>query len=158
MVHAGLPEHILFQHAVEAHEDVLDRVVQRVAHVQRPGDIGRRNDDGEGLGAGRGPCPGGKGIGLESIGIDAGLDGAGLIGLFKHWSLATAATRQGPFSREKDLTGRIDRLADFKQMRDARSTGSAFGARHDCGRDRAMRWIVTHGLTRRRLTYPAFSK
>ena len=73
----------------------------------RTGDIGRRNDDGEGLGAGRGPCPGGKGVGLEPIGIDAVFDSAGLIGLFKHWSLATAATRQRECGGPDRQVGRL---------------------------------------------------
>ena len=35
-----------------ADEDVLQRVVERMADVQRAGDVGRRHDDGEGLGLG----------------------------------------------------------------------------------------------------------
>ena len=51
MVHAGLPQHVLAAHALEADQDVLQRVVERVAHMQRAGDVRRRDDDGERLGA-----------------------------------------------------------------------------------------------------------
>jgi hypothetical protein len=74
MVGARLPEHILAQHAIEADQDVLDGVVERVTDVERASDVGRRNDDGEGLGTLRRPCPGGEGVGLEPIGIDAAFD------------------------------------------------------------------------------------
>ena len=55
MVGARLPEHILAAHALEAGQDVLQRVVEGVADMQPPGDIGRRNDDGEGFCFGRLP-------------------------------------------------------------------------------------------------------
>ena len=53
MVGAGLPQHVLAAHALEAAQDVLQRVVERVAHVQRAGDVRRRDDDAVGLGAAR---------------------------------------------------------------------------------------------------------
>ena len=43
------PGRDLTEHAVVAAEDVLDRVVERMAHVQRPSDVGRRDDHREGL-------------------------------------------------------------------------------------------------------------
>ena len=45
VVGAGLPEHVLAAHALEADQDVLERVVERVADVERAGDVGRRDDD-----------------------------------------------------------------------------------------------------------------
>ena len=60
VVHARLPQHVLAAHALEADENVLQRVVERVAHMQRAGDVGRRNDDGERLGT-----VGGAGAGAE---------------------------------------------------------------------------------------------
>ncbi len=45
MVHARLPQHVLAAHALEADQNVLQRVVERVAHMQRAGDVRRRNDD-----------------------------------------------------------------------------------------------------------------
>src|SRR5262249_59757120 len=55
MVHARLPQHVLAAHALETAENVLQRVVERVAHMTRARDIGRRNDD-----AGR--------VGLRAVG------------------------------------------------------------------------------------------
>ena len=49
MVGAGLPQHVAPAHALEADQDVLQRVVERVAHVQGAGDVGRRNDEAVGL-------------------------------------------------------------------------------------------------------------
>ena len=45
----GLPQHVLPAHALEAAQDVLQRVVERVAHVQRAGHVRRRDDDAIGL-------------------------------------------------------------------------------------------------------------
>ena len=45
VVGARLPERVVAAHAVEAHEGIHDRVVEAVAHVQRAGDIGRRDHD-----------------------------------------------------------------------------------------------------------------
>ena len=45
MVGARLPEHVLAAHALEAAEHVLQRVVERVPHMQRAGDVRRRDDD-----------------------------------------------------------------------------------------------------------------
>ena len=52
MVHAGLPQHVLAPHALEAGQRVLQGVVQGVADVQPAGDVGRRDDDAERLGVG----------------------------------------------------------------------------------------------------------
>ena len=50
VVEAGLPEDVVALHPVPAGEDVHQRVVEGVAHVQAAGDVGRRQQDGEGLG------------------------------------------------------------------------------------------------------------
>ena len=47
MVGAGLPQHVAAAHALEAAEDVLQRVVERVAHMQRARHVRRRDHDGE---------------------------------------------------------------------------------------------------------------
>ena len=52
MVGARLPQHVLAAHPLEADQDVLDGIVERVPHVQRARDIGRRDHDGEGIGLG----------------------------------------------------------------------------------------------------------
>ena len=49
VVRAGNPERVEAAHALEAHDDVLDRAVKGVAHVQDTGDVGGRNRDREGL-------------------------------------------------------------------------------------------------------------
>jgi hypothetical protein len=49
VVEAGLPEHVRPPHPVPAREHVHQRVVERVPHVQRAGDVRRRQQDGEGL-------------------------------------------------------------------------------------------------------------
>ena len=45
VVGAGHPHGVVALHPLRANENVLQRVVERVPHVQRPGDIRRRNDD-----------------------------------------------------------------------------------------------------------------
>ena len=50
VVGADHPQRILAAQPLVADHDVLQRVVERVADVQRAGDVGRRVDDGEGLG------------------------------------------------------------------------------------------------------------
>ena len=49
VVVAGLPERVEALHPVPADEHVLDRAVERVAHVQRAGDVRRRHGDHERL-------------------------------------------------------------------------------------------------------------
>ena len=49
VVHAGEPEGGVALHPLEAGEDVLEGAVQGVAHMELPGDVGGRHDDGEGL-------------------------------------------------------------------------------------------------------------
>ncbi len=39
MVHARLPQHVLAAHALEPHQHVLKRVVERVPHVKGPRDV-----------------------------------------------------------------------------------------------------------------------
>jgi hypothetical protein len=48
VVGAGDPEGIEALHPFIADEDVLERVVERVPHVEGAGDVGRGDDDGEG--------------------------------------------------------------------------------------------------------------
>ena len=57
VIGAGLPQHGAAAHPPEAHQRVLHRVVEGVAHVQAAGDVRRRHHDAVGLGRriGRGP-------------------------------------------------------------------------------------------------------
>ena len=54
MIGAGHPQRVEALHPLEADQDVLQRVVQRVAQMQRAGDVRRRDDDRIGLAAGSG--------------------------------------------------------------------------------------------------------
>ena len=47
VIGAGLPQHVAAAHALEAAENVLQRVVERVAHMQRARHVRRRDHDGE---------------------------------------------------------------------------------------------------------------
>ena len=88
MVGAGQPQGLIALHPPPADEDVLQGVIQRVAHMQLAGDIGGRDDDGIGwLFA--------FGIGVEVVflqpeRIGAVLDLLGVIDLFQlfcHWGV-----------------------------------------------------------------------
>ena len=74
VVGAGDPERVVAAHAVPADEDVLDRVVEGVAHVEDARHVGRRDDDRVGLAlAGRleraGVLPDRVPLGLDGLGI-----------------------------------------------------------------------------------------
>ncbi len=119
MVRARLPQHILAAHALEAAEDVLQGVVERVAHVERAGDVRRRNDDGERLGAeALGPV-GAEGARGLPIGRDAGLDGGGVESLFHH-GLGTGFARDfgatNPSAARKSM-----KMARFSEVREKRT-------------------------------------
>jgi hypothetical protein len=68
-------------HAVPAGQDILQRVVEGVAHVQRAGHVRRRDHHAKGLGAGLGIGPGAEGLGLPERG-DPRLGLGGVEGLF----------------------------------------------------------------------------
>ena len=84
VVGAGLPQHVLAAHPLEARQDVLQRVVERVPHVQRAGHVGRRDDDavGRGLGA-LGPA-GAEGARLLPFRVNAAFDFVRLVCLVDH--------------------------------------------------------------------------
>ena len=63
MVLSRLPERVKAAHPVPARQDVLERVVEGVSHVERPGHVGGRDHDAEAL------CPVPRiGAGPESAG------------------------------------------------------------------------------------------
>jgi hypothetical protein len=84
MVHARLPEHILAPHALEAAEDVLDRVVEGVPHMERAGHIRRRNDDRVGYRVLAILASGLEGLSLFPAGGDACFDCGGIERLVHH--------------------------------------------------------------------------
>src|SRR5262249_46120144 len=79
-----LPEHVAAAHAFEAREHVLQRVVERMPHMQRPRDIWRRNDDA--LRSGDAPLASAAAecARLLPLGIDAPLDRRRLVCLADH--------------------------------------------------------------------------
>ncbi len=87
MVGARLPQHVLAAHALEAAEDILQRVVERMAHMQRAGDVGRRNDDRIRFGLKPFGPAGAEGFRLLPSLVNAALDLRGLIGLFDHFAV-----------------------------------------------------------------------
>ena len=81
MVGTGLPQHISAAHALVAAQDVLQRVVERVPHVQHAGDVRRRDNHREGLCVGAVRAPRLEGLGLLPNRRDPRLDGGGIEGL-----------------------------------------------------------------------------
>src|SRR6185295_399868 len=49
MIGAWYPQGVVTLHAPPANQDVLKRVIQGMSHVQRPGHVGRRDDDAKRL-------------------------------------------------------------------------------------------------------------
>ena len=94
MVGARLPQHVAAAHALEAAQDVLQRIVQRMAHVQRAGDIGRRDDDAIGLGLGALRPSGTEGAGRLPGRVNAGFDCAWLVSVFDHFAFRRFAGRK----------------------------------------------------------------
>ena len=71
VVLTGLPQRVKAAHAVPAHQNVLQCIVECMAHVQRPCHVGRRDHDREGFLA-RGVGTGLEGTGVFPCGIEAG--------------------------------------------------------------------------------------
>ena len=89
MIGAGLPEHVAPVHPPIAAEDVLQRVVERMAHVQIAGDVRRRDDDAEGFCARPLGPPGAEGSRLFPKRGDAAFDLGGVERFVHHGILAT---------------------------------------------------------------------
>ena len=84
VVGARLPEHVLAAHAFEPAKDILQGIVERVAHVQVAGDVRRRNDDAIGRRARALGPSGAEGARLFPSLRDAALDGGGIECLVHH--------------------------------------------------------------------------
>ena len=123
MVHARLPKHILAAHALEADHDVLQRVVERMAHMQRARDVRRRDHDGEGFSAGLRALAGAEGIRLFPRFGDARLDRCGIIGFFKHFRAWPAVYRLGFVNR---MAGMKSTISEEKPRRVARRGSNHF--------------------------------
>ena len=93
MVGAGLPEHVAAAHALETGEHVLERIVERMAHMQRAGNVGRRNDDAIGSGVAPLRPAATECARLLPHGVDASLDCGGLVCLIDHCCFVPAVSR-----------------------------------------------------------------
>ena len=71
VVCAGLPERVKALHPFPTDQNILQRIVERVAHVQHTCHIGRRDHDAIGRGTGLGIRPCGKTTGLFPSGEQA---------------------------------------------------------------------------------------
>jgi hypothetical protein len=105
VIGAGEPERVVALHAAPAREDVLDGREQRVAHVERAGDVRRRDDDGE-----RRLRRGGVGVEiplLQPQAVPARLDGGGIVrfGEFGHWDHAWCCECGDELSARQCLDG-----------------------------------------------------
>ena len=93
MVGTGLPEGVISLHPLIADQDILEGVVQGVAHVELAGDVGRRDHDGEG-------GPGMIHLGVKvffffPVFVDPVLDSLRIVGLCKfsaHFILLTPSS------------------------------------------------------------------
>ena len=88
VVHARLPERVAAGLAAIAGEHVLQRVVERVPHVQAAGDVGRRHHHAPGL---RSAGPAGEAAALLPELVEAALEFGRPIGLLKHRRLVTVS-------------------------------------------------------------------
>ena len=89
VVGARLPQHVLAAHALEPAQDVLQRVVERMAHMQRAGDVRRRDDDRVRLRRGALGPAGAEGARLLPRPVDAAFDFGGLVSLVDHHRFAS---------------------------------------------------------------------
>ena len=92
VVGAGLPQRAVAFHAMEARERIHERVLERVAHVQRARHVRRRNHDaiGRPVAGGRKPAAGFPG------GVNAGFDVAGRVAFIHRRSRARTRDYTGP--------------------------------------------------------------
>ena len=78
VVHARLPEHVTAAHPLEAAEDVLQGVVERMADVERTRDVRRRDHHAVGLRPGTFRPTGLEGLRVRPHSADPRLDRGGL--------------------------------------------------------------------------------
>ena len=124
VVGAGLPEHRPAAHPPEADQRVLDRVVERVPHVQAAGDVRRRHDDAVGLalGIGRRPEMAARLPQAVVLGLDLGRS----IGLVQH---RRAVPRRGCSCTKPAPGRRVRAIGEFARPGKLRACASARPAR-----------------------------
>src|SRR5690606_27061367 len=86
VIRARLPEHVLSPHALEAAEDILERVVERMPHMERAGDVRWRDDDAVGLSPYSIRPAGAESACVLPFLVDPLLDFGRLVGLLEHGS------------------------------------------------------------------------
>ncbi len=99
MVGAGLPQHVAAAHALEPAQDVLERVVEGVAHVQRARHVRRRDHDGKGHGVAAVGTAGLEGKAVLPHHGHAGFDIGGLVIFLDHG--AARKPREGAKSTKR---------------------------------------------------------
>ena len=107
VVGARLPQRVAPPHARETDQDVLQRVVERMPHMQAAGDVGGRDHDRIGRGTGVRPAgaAAGEGARLLPARVDAVFDVGGPIGLV-HFRLGTVQEIRMPLNpRRRTLRG-----------------------------------------------------
>ena len=119
MVGARLPQHVLAVHAVVAAQDVLQGIVERVAHVQIAGDIWRRDDNAERFRPGTLGTPGAKRPGGFPLLGNAGFHSSGFETLF-HES-------DRPYRPRRARVARV--RVNFSEARNARESAKTSNSR-----------------------------
>ncbi len=93
VIGARLPENVAPAHALEADQHVLQRVIERMPHMQRAGDVGRRDHDAIRLGiAPLGPARAERAR-LFPCGVDAPLHRGWLVCLVDHCCIVPEISR-----------------------------------------------------------------
>ena len=113
VIETGLPEHVAAAHAHLTDEDVLKRVVEGVAHVERAGYVRRRDHDGKSCRALLAASAGGERLGVFPGLGDPRFNVRGFEGLVQHDAV---------FSSQSSLV-----LGDGYPDRPRKSTRSARG-------------------------------
>ncbi len=131
MVGARLPQHVAAAHALEAAQDVLQRVVERVPHVQRAGHVRRRDHDGEGIGVAAVGTAGGERAGILPDQGHTTFEVGGLIILFDH-DISAGAEPAVQFGMSRNLFPVFDR--DLKKLAQAVGAWALFGLTSGRGR------------------------
>jgi hypothetical protein len=93
MIGAGLPQHVPATHPLEPAENVLQRVVERVPHMQRAGHVRRRDHDRKGFGVPALGTPGAERAAVLPEPGHAGFDIRGLVVLLDHGRAASSVKR-----------------------------------------------------------------
>ena len=141
VVDAGQPQRVVAEHAVPAHQCVLDGDGERVADVQLTGQVGRRHDDGERLIA----ALRAERAGLFPRGVDALLDLRGVVGrghLLRGWGRGFGGHGRAP--RWCLVSGSMRGQSDAPRVRGA---GGRRGPR--CvGRASRRRLLLRRGVRR----------